>query len=62
MNSFGEILERFVRGHVSKRLEKAKAGGESRELIYRALLRGRSPNILDFRIPQKHVGRDKLAW
>jgi hypothetical protein len=51
-----------VRGHVSKRLEKAKAGGESRELIYRAMLRGRSPNILDFRTPQKHVGRDKLAW
>jgi len=26
------------------------------------VLRGWSLNILDFRIPQKHVGRDKLAW
>jgi hypothetical protein len=38
-------------------------GGESRELIYRASCRaaGRQ-TILDFRIPQKLVGRDKLAW
>jgi hypothetical protein len=37
MNDFSEILDRFVRGRVSKRLEKAKAGGESRELICRAI-------------------------
>ena len=38
MSGFGEILDRFVRGDVSKRLEKAEPGGESRELIYRAMV------------------------
>jgi hypothetical protein len=30
-------------------------GGESREFVYRALSSGMSANILDFRLPQKHL-------
>ena len=33
-----EILDRFVGGDVSERLEKAKGGGEGRELVYRAIV------------------------
>jgi hypothetical protein len=34
--------------------------GESREFVYRALSSGMSANILDFRLPQKHLLGDVM--
>src|ERR1700682_2129424 len=39
----------------SRRPEKAKAGGGGREFATVRLSSGISANILDFRLPQKHV-------
>jgi hypothetical protein len=61
-DGLGEILDRFWRGVVLNLAEDSRTGGESRELVYRAMVARQVANILDFRIPQKHVGRDKLAW
>jgi hypothetical protein len=35
-------------------------GGESRECVYRTLSNGMSANILDFRLPQKHLLGDVM--
>src|ERR1700675_506214 len=45
-----------------KRPEKAKAGGGGREFATVRLSSGISANILDFRLPQKHVLRAMPAW
>jgi hypothetical protein len=39
---------------------KSWNGGESREFVYRALSSGISANILDFRLPQKHLLGDVM--
>src|ERR1700686_5361526 len=45
-----------------KRPEKAKAGGGGREFATVRLSSGISANILDFRLPQKHVLGTMPAW
>jgi hypothetical protein len=48
----------LISGDVSKRLEKAKRDGDSMNWSTVRLSSGISANILDFRIPQKHVVGD----
>jgi hypothetical protein len=45
----------FAGGDVSGGLRKPNGGGDSRELSTVRLSSGISANILDFRLPQKHV-------
>jgi hypothetical protein len=56
-----EILDRFDGDDVSKQLEEAKRDGDSSIWSTVRLSSGISANILDFRIPQKHVVGDMLA-
>src|ERR1700722_12266106 len=53
--SHDEILNRFDRGDVPNGVRKPCTSGEGRELSTVRLSSGISANILDFRLPQKHV-------
>jgi hypothetical protein len=55
-------IQSFLCAMTFQRLLKAKPSGDRRDRSAPQRLRGRSPNILDFCIPQKHVGRDMPAW
>jgi hypothetical protein len=69
MANHDEILDRFVRGDGESGLgsqEKAdrrpRGSGKTANLLTVRLSSGISANILDFRVPQKHVLTEMPAW
>jgi hypothetical protein len=48
-------IKSLNRGDVESSREKPSAGGEAANLLTVRLSSGISANILDFRVPQKHV-------
>ncbi len=62
LSSADETLDRFARGDVSSGLKKPEMAARAANLLTVRLSSGISANILDFRIPQKHVLRVMPAW